>query len=87
VDTKIAAERIGSSFLAVAAYCTRRDTKPPGHHQLVTSALRTDRAVAVSKVTNVFNGDGVMRIRTCDWIASVVLFVFAILIILAFGFV
>jgi hypothetical protein len=34
-----------------------------------------------------FNGDGAMRMRACDWVASIVLFVFAVLIILAYGFV
>jgi hypothetical protein len=47
----------------------------------------TDGLCYPSQQDERFNGDGVVRIRSCDWIASVVLFVFAILIILAFGFV
>jgi hypothetical protein len=48
-----------------------------------------DVAAARASHDERFQGDGAMRTDTaptCDWIASVVLFAFAILIILVFGF-
>jgi hypothetical protein len=54
----------------------------------ITGKLRLcDRRRVLPVGNERLNGDGVMRMRSCDWIASVVLFVFAVLIILAFGFV